>query len=72
MLKTLLRVLVAGTVGFVSIIGGYFVLAVQATGLSYGSDARFIAMTLMPIPIGLCIAWATYRGLESISTRHRS
>jgi hypothetical protein len=65
--KTVLKLLVAGTIGFVSIIGGYEVLAVSGHWLPQRmSDATFIATLLMPIPIGLFIAWAAYRILDSI------
>jgi hypothetical protein len=65
--KTVLKLLAAGTIGFVSIIGGYGVLAVYGRWLPQGtSNATLIATLVLPIPIGLFIAWAVYRILDGI------
>ena len=65
--KTVLKLLAAGTVGFLSILGAYGVLAVLGNRLPLGtSNATLIATMLLPIPIGLFIAWAAYRILERI------
>jgi hypothetical protein len=66
MLKTLVKVLAAGTVGFASIIGGYLVLSAEHRRLpAHMSDLMFITVTLTPIPIGMLIAWVVYRMLDS-------
>ena len=68
MLKSFLKILVAGTVGFCSILAGYLVLALNNSALPVDvSDTTVIAVMLMPIPIGLLIAWAVYRGLHRIT-----
>jgi hypothetical protein len=60
--KTVLKLLAAGAIGFVSIIGGYGVLAVYGKGLPPDPwNAILIASIVIPIPIGLFIAWAVYR-----------
>lgn len=67
--KTVLKLLVAGTIGFVSFIGAYGVLPLYGQGLTQGTaNTILIATLLMPIPIGLFIAWAVYRILDSIWT----
>ena len=68
-LKPLLKTLVAGTAGFLSIMAGYFVLGLYNGWLPVGaSNTALIAVLLIPIPIGLLIAWALYRGLDRITT----
>ena len=68
MLKPFLKVLVAGTVGFFSIIAEYFVLGLYNRWLPVGaSNTALIAVLLTPIPIGLLIAWAVYRVLDRIT-----
>lgn len=68
MLKSFLKILVAGTVGFGSIIAVSFVLALHNDWLPVGaSNTALIAVILLPIPIGLVIAWAVYRGLDRIT-----
>jgi len=64
MLKQLLKVSTAGTIGFLSIIGGYFVLPFDLMVPVGSSDARFIAVLLLPVPIGGLIAWVVYRVLD--------
>jgi hypothetical protein len=68
MLKPLLKILVAGTVGFLSIMAGYLVLGLHNGWLPVGvSNTTLIAVLLIPIPTGLLIAWAVYRGLDRIT-----
>jgi hypothetical protein len=68
MLKPFLTILVAGTVGFVSILAGYWALVLHDGWLPAGvSNTALIAELWIPIPIGLSIAWAVYRGLDRIT-----
>lgn len=60
MLKRLLRVLLAGTIGFLVIIAGYFLLALYP-GRGPISNERLVALILLPVPIGGLAAWAVYR-----------
>src|SRR5258707_872421 len=65
MLKPFLKVLVAGTIGFLSIMGGYLVLALLDDRLPVGvSNTTLIATMLIPTPIGLWVGWGGSRGLD--------
>jgi hypothetical protein len=67
MLKPLLKILVAGTVGFLSIIGGYVLLAEHDGWLPTGvSNTTLIGTLVIPIPVGLFIAWVVYRVLDRL------
>ena len=67
MLKSLLKILVAGTVGFLSILGAGLMFALHPGWLPTPvSNTTLIAELLIPLPIGLLIAWGVYRGLERV------
>jgi len=63
MLKRLLKVLLAGTIGFLTIIAGYFFLGLHP-GSGPISNERLVALILLPIPVGGVAAWAVYRILD--------
>lgn len=63
MLKRLFKVLVAGAIGFLTIIAGYLLLALHP-GSGPISNERLVALILLPIPIGGLAGWAVYRMLD--------
>lgn len=66
MLKRLSRLLLAGTIGFLTIIAGYFSLGLHP-GTGPISNEQLVAELLLPIPIGGVAAWAVYRVLARLS-----
>ena len=63
MLRGLLKVLLAGTIGFLTIIGGYFFLGLHP-GSGPISNGKLVGLILLPIPIGGVVAWAVYRIID--------
>ena len=60
---TLLKVALAGTIGFLTIIAGYLLLGLHP-GSGPISNERLIALILLPIPVGGLVGWAVYRMLD--------
>jgi hypothetical protein len=66
-LKTVLKLLTAGTLACVSILGAYGVLSVFGEWLPPDRwNATLMATLVIPIPVGLFIAWGIYRTLDRI------
>jgi hypothetical protein len=66
MLKGLLKTFVASAVGFLSIIGGYFVVGALDHGHGPISNERLVGELLLPIPCGLIVAVLVYRILDKL------
>lgn len=64
-MKTALKVLAAGTIGVLAIIGSYVVLDDRWLPM-YPSNTTLIAFLVLPIPIGLFAAWAAYQLIDSL------
>ena len=63
MLRGLLKLLLAGAVGFLTVIAGYVFLGLHP-GSGPISNGKLVALMLLPIPVGGVAAWAVYRILD--------